>query len=115
MTFKEELKNISDEIAVNRVIKECCAIMKDRMKRCAKEGYRTYQIEVLKPTPKYDESYDIPENYQIISIHKNHIINDYVSSICAHLITDLGFAVNDIEKSNLQNSRYVSTQITIRW
>ena len=114
MTFAEELKKISEEVSVTRVIKERCVIMKDRMKRCAKEGYRTYQVEVIKPTCDY-ESCDIPENYQIINIHKNHCINDYVSGIYAYLINDLGFKLSDIEKANFQNCRYVSTQITIRW
>ena len=114
MTFAEELKKISEEVSVNRVIKERCSIMKDRMKRCAKEGYRTYQVEVIKLTLEH-ESYDIPENYQIISIHKNHCINDYVSGIYAYLINDLGFKLSDIEKADFQNCRYVSTQITIRW
>lgn len=114
MTFAEELKKISEEVSVTRIIKERCAIMKDRMKRCAKEGYRTYQVEVIKPTDEY-ESCDIPENYQIISIHKNHCINDYISGIYAYLINDLGFDVHSIEKADFQNSRYVSTQITIRW
>lgn len=114
MTFVEELKKISEEVSVSRVIKERCAIMKDRMKRCAKEGYRTYQVEVIKPICDY-EGYDIPENYQIISIHKNHVINDYVSGIYAYLINDLGFKLSDIERSDFQNCKYVSTQITIRW
>ena len=114
MTFAEELKTISAEVAVERIVKERCAIMKDRMMRCAKEGYRTYQVEVIKPTYDY-ESCDIPENYQIITIHTNHCINDYVSGIYAYLINDLGFKVEDIDKANFQNSRYVSTQITVRW
>lgn len=114
MTFVEELKKISEEVSIERIIKERCAIMKDRMRRCAKEGYRTYQVEVIKPTPEY-ESYDVPENYQIISIHKNHVINDYVSGIYAYLINELGFKLSDIEKANFQNCRYASTQITIRW
>lgn len=114
MTFAEELKKISEEVSVTRIIKERCSIMKDRMKRCAKEGYRTYQVEVVKPNEDY-ESCDIPENYQIITIHKNHSINDYVSGIYAYLINDLGFNLHDIEKANFQNNRYDSTQITIRW
>ena len=106
MTFVEELKKISEEASVNRVIKE----------NCAKEGYRTYQVEVIKPFPTTAFGrYGIPENYQIISIHKNHVINDYVSGIYAYLINDLGFKLSDIEKANFQNCRYVSTQITIRW
>lgn len=116
MTFVEELKKISEEASVNRIIKENCATMKDRMKNCAKEGYRTYQVEVIKPFPTTAFGrYGIPENYQIISIHKNHVINDYVSGIYAYLINDLGFKLSDIEKANFQNCRYVSTQITIRW
>jgi hypothetical protein len=114
MTFAEELKKISEEVSVNRVIKERCAIMKDRMKSCAKEGYRTYQVEVIKPICDYEGS-GAPENYQIISIHKNHCINDYIGGIYAYLINNLGFKLSDIEKANFQNCRYVSTQITIRW
>ena len=114
MTFKEELKKISEEVSLERIVKERCSIMKDRMHRCAKEGYRAYQVEIVKPTPNY-ESCDIPENYQIITIHKNHVINDYVSGIYAYLINNLGFTINDIDKANFQNSQYVSTQITVRW
>lgn len=113
MTFVEELKKISEEVSVTRVIKERCAIMKDRMKRCAKEGYRTYQVEVIKPTSEY-ESCDIPENYQIITIHKNHDIRDYTSGIYDYL-RDLGFKIGDTEEASFHNSRYDSVQITIRW
>jgi len=116
MTFVEELKKISEEVSVNRITKERCAIMKDRMRRCAKEGYRTYQLEVIKPKIGYEyEPGDIPENYQIITIAYNHSINDYVEGIHAYLINDLGFKVGDIETAKFYNSKYDSTQITIRW
>lgn len=114
MTFAEELKNISEEVSVNRIVTERCAIMQDRMRRCAKEGYRTYQVEVVKPNENY-ESCNIPENYQIITIVYNHSINDYVEGIYAYLINNLGFKVGDIETAKFHNSKYDSTQITIRW
>ena len=117
MTFAEELKSISEEVSVSRILRERCSIMKDRMKRCAKEGYRTYQVEVIKPACDYD-GYDIPDNYQIITIittHKNHSINDYVEGIYAYLINNLGFKVGDIETAKFHNDKYDSTQITIRW
>lgn len=114
MTFAEELKSISEELSVNRITAERCAIMKDRMKRCAKEGYRTYHVEVVKPKLEY-ESCDSPENYQIITIVYNHSINDYVEGIYAYLINNLGFKVGDIETAKFHNSKYDSTQITIRW
>ena len=114
MTFVEELKQISEEVSVTRITKERCAIMKDRMKRCAKNGYRTYQVEVIKPTTEY-ESCDIPENYQIITIVVNHSINDYVSGIYDYLINNLGFKAGDIKTSHFHNVKYDSTLITIWW
>lgn len=114
MTFVEELKNISEEVSVNRITEERCAIMKNRMKLCAREGYRTYQVEVVKPKHEYKPG-DIPENYQIITIVPNHSIADYLEGIYAYLVNNLGFEVGDIESANFHNSEYDSTQITIRW
>lgn len=114
MTFAEELKNISEEISVNRITAERCAIMKDRMRRCAKEGYRTYQVEVVKPKIEYEPG-DIPENYQIITIAYNHSISEYVEGIYSYLINNLGFKAGDIESAKFHNSKYNSTQITVRW
>ena len=87
------------------------------MKRCAKEGYRTYQVEVIKPICDYEDC-DLPDNYQtitIINIYKNHSITDYVEGIYAYLINNLGFKVEDIETAHFHNDKYDSTQIRIRW
>lgn len=113
MTFMEELKVISDKYDFEARLDAQCKLIKEGMKSAASNGYRTYQVEIVKPVGSYASS-TTPDNYKIIICDKERVINDYSSKII-HYFKNLGFSLANMEFANIHNNYYVSTQITIHW
>ena len=115
MTFKEELKKISDIVSFELSVANECATIKDMMREAASTGLRSFQIEIIRLFPGKD--YDGPakaDNYCAIFARGNHCNDDYKKKVFEFL-QQLGFHRNEIDVATITNSAGCHTSITVRW
>ena len=115
MTFKEELKKISNivtfEISVANELNE----VKDMMREAASIGLRSFQIEIIRLFPGKD--YNGPakaDNYYVIFARGDHCNDDYKKKVIEFL-QQHGFHKNEVEIATITNSAGCHTSITVRW
>lgn len=115
MTFKEELKKISDIVTFELSIANECAAIKDKMREAASIGIRSFQIDIRRAFPGY--GYGKPtnmDNYYVINAKGDHCNDDYKKKVLEFL-KQSGFHMNEVEIANITNNAGCHTSITIRW
>ena len=115
MTFKEELKKISDIVSFELSVANECSTIKDMMREAASIGLRSFQIEIIRLFPGKD--YDGPaktDNYYAIFARGNHCNDDYKKKVFEFL-QQSGFHRNEIDVATITNSAGCHTSITVRW
>ena len=115
MTFKEELKKISNIVTFELSVANECATIKDMMREAASIGLRSFQIDIIRAFP--GKTYGKPahaDNYYVISAKGDHCNDEYKKKVIEFL-QQLGFHRNEVEIANITNSTGCHTSITIRW
>lgn len=114
MTFAEELKNISNIVTFEVNITNECALIKEKMRKAASLGIRTFQINIVNLFPKCAIGTCEEDNYYTLVIAKNIPINQYRDKIIGYL-EEQGFSKHVIEVANIKNDYYCSSLISVRW
>lgn len=115
MTFKQELRKITDKARISLSIKEKMDEIKEKMVETAEAGIGSFQIEVVQIYP--DNVYSMPKgnvNYYAFVIDADSCNNDYKDFIIAYL-KELGFSTHNIEAATLISKSGYCTCINVRW
>jgi len=117
MTFIEELKQLSESVALRHKLERQLNEIKAKMKTAASNGYRGFKIDIITLLDSRASIIRLPdinaENYYCIFTNNETFYIDAISSFLA----ELGFNTSEIayvKRSNITDG-YNSMLITILW
>ena len=119
MTFVDELKAISDSVELHHKLDRQLEEIKAKMHLSAKNGYRTFQIEIICLTDKtyFDIKHPTAENCCVLYLRADKYANtlSFYERKVIEFLNELGFTVANVEHARHRIGYNETVHFSMGW